>query len=208
MPTKNLFKKAKEAAPDKKTTAKDSKVRVTIDQPDFFEKVDRLSTLTDNMKREKAEADMIHDEIKDLGKTAWADLYQKTGKNPGTIVLEAKEGLDTAQVMYVPSDKYISINKDRAEALIETYGEDIVEEKTTFQFDNEMIEKYGEVLSNLIENCDEITDADKEKIIKAVTTFSIAKGTIDKMKAYGDVDMIVEEVKPVISLKNVEVIKG
>lgn len=208
MSTKNLFAKAKQAAPDKKTAAKDAKVRVTIDQPDFFEKVDRLSALNENLKRDKAEADMIHDEIKDLGKTAWADLYQKTGKNPGTIVLESKEGLDTAMVQFIPSDKYISINKDRAEALIETYGEDIVEENTTFAFDNTMIERYGEVLSSLIENCDEIADADKEKIIKAVTTFSIAKGTIDKMKAYGDVDMIVEEVKPVISLKNVEIVKG
>lgn len=204
----NLFKKAKESAPDKKTAAKDAKVRVTVDQPDFFEKVERLSFLNDNMKREKAEADMIHDEIKDLGKTEWSKLYQNTGKNPGTIVLEAKEGLDVAQLQFVPSDKYITINKDRAEALVETYGEDIVEETTTFAFDNTMIERYGEVLSNLIENCDEIAEADKEKIIKAVTTFSIAKGTIDKMKAYGDVDMIVEEVKPVISLKNAEVIKG
>jgi hypothetical protein len=204
----NLFKKAKEAAPDKKTTAKDSKVRVTVDQPDFFEKVKRLSILNDNMKREKAEADMIHDEIKDLGKAEWAKVYQNTGKNPGTIILEAKQGLDVAQLQFVPSDKYISINRERAEALIEIYGEDIVEENTTFQFDNSMIEKYGEVLSKLIENCDEIAEADKEKIIKAVTTFSIARGTIDKMKAYGDVSMVIEEVKPVISLKNIEVIKG
>lgn len=204
----NLFSKAKQSAPDKKTAAKDTKVRVTIEQPDFFEKVERLSILNDNMKREKAEADMIHDEIKEIGKAEWAKLYQNTSKNPGTIVLEAKDGLDVAQLQLVPSDKYISINKDRAEALIETYGEDIVEENTTFAFDNTMIEKYGEVLSSLIENCGEIADADKEKIIKAVTTFSIAKGTIDKMKAYGDVDMIVEEVKPVISLKNVEIVKG
>lgn len=204
----NLFKKAKETAPEKTTKAKDSKVRVTVADPEFFDKVDRLSFLNDNMKREKAEADMIHDEIKDLGKTEWSKLYQNTGKNPGTIVLEAKNGLDVAQLQFVPSDKYITINKDRAESLIETYGEEIVEENTTFQFDNAMIEKYGEVLSNLIENCDEIADTDKEKIIKAVTTFAVAKGTIDKLKTYGDVDMLVEEVKPVISLKNVEVVKG
>jgi hypothetical protein len=204
----NLFNKAKASAPAKTTKAKDEKVRVTVADPDFFNKVDRLSTLNDNMKREKAEADMIHDEVKDLGKTEWTKLYQKTGKNPGTIVLEAKNGLDIAQLQFVPSDKYITINKDRAESLVETYGEDIVEENTTFAFDNAMIEKYGEVLSRLIEESDEIADDDKEKIIKAVTSFSVAKGTIDKMKTYGDVDMIIEEVKPVISLKNVEVIKG
>ena len=71
-----------------------------------------------------------------------------------------------------------------------------------------MIEKYGEILSNLIEGCDEISDEDKGKIIKAVTAFSVAKGTIDVMKNYGQVSEVMEQVKPVIALKNVEVIKG
>jgi hypothetical protein len=128
-------------------------------------------------------------------------------------MLEAKDGADTAQTMFVPSDKYITINEDRANYLVETFGETAVEEKTTFAFDNEMVDKYGEVLSGLIESCDEISDEDKEKIIKAVTAYSVAKGTIDKLKDYSeDTDMeivsIVEEVKPVIALKNVEVIKG
>jgi len=123
-------------------------------------------------------------------------------------MLETSVGEDTAQVMFVPSDKYISLSPEKAEALREEYGEEIVEEKTTFAFDNDMIEKYGEVLSMLIENCDDIADADKGKIIKAVTAFSVAKGTIDVMKNYGEVSQLMEEVKPVISLKNVEVVKG
>ena len=46
--------------------------------------------------------------------------------------------------MFVPTDKYITINEDRAEELKDTYGDEIVEEKTTFSFDETMIEKYGE----------------------------------------------------------------
>ena len=57
---------------------------------------------------------------------------------------------DVSQLMLCPSDKYISINTERAEALREAFGEDIVEEKTTFSFDNEMIEKYGEILCCLV----------------------------------------------------------
>jgi hypothetical protein len=110
--------------------------------------------------------------------------------------------------MFVPTDKYISINEERAEELKEAYGEDIVEEKTTFAFDSDMVEKYGEVLSMLIENCDEIKESDREKIIKAVTTYSVAKGTIDKFKEYGDVNEMLETVKPVVAIKNVEIIKG
>jgi len=123
-------------------------------------------------------------------------------------MLESCVSGDTAQVMFVPSDKYISLTGEKAETLREEFGEEIVEEKTTFAFDNDMIEKYGEILSNLIEGCDEISDEDKGKIIKAVTVFSVAKGTIDVMKNYGQVSDVMEQVKPVIALKNVEVIKG
>ena len=146
---------------------------------------------------------------KDIAKDLWADEYEKTKKNPESVMIvqESEKG-DTAQFMYVPTDKYISINEERAEELKEAYGEEIVEEKTTFSFDNDMIEKYGEVLSNLIMSCDDISDSDKEKIIKASTAYSISKGTIDKMKFYGQIDEIMEEIKPVVSLKNVEVVKG
>ena len=204
----NLFKAAKSTAVAKTTKAKDEKVRITVKDPDFFDKVQCLEVLQENMKRDKAKADMLADEIKDTSKSEWTGLYQKTGRNPGSIMIEGKKGADIAQVMFVPSDKYITINAERAESLTEKFGSDIVEEKTTFSFDNDMIEKYGEVISRMIEESNEIDEDDKGKIIKAVAAFSIAKGTIDKMKTYGQVEEIMEEVKPVIALKNVEVIKG
>jgi hypothetical protein len=204
----NLFAKAKSTATTKTTDKKDSKTRINVADPSFFEKIQTLESLQDRMKSDKAKADMISDELKDLGKEKWSEMYQKTGRNPGSVMLESRVGEDTAQVMFVPSDKYISLTGEKAEVLREEFGEDIVEEKTTFAFDNDMIEKYGEILSNLIEGCDEISDEDKGKIIKAVTAFSVAKGTIDVMKNYGQVSEVMEQVKPVIALKNVEVIKG
>jgi hypothetical protein len=110
--------------------------------------------------------------------------------------------------MFIPTDKYITITPERAEELQETYGAEIVEEETTFSFDSAMIEKYGEILSRLIEESDEIKDTDKEKIIKATTKYSVAKGTIDKFATYGDVNEVMDAVKPVVALKNVEIIKG
>lgn len=209
----NLFNKAKKSATPKTTKAKDEKVRVKVKDADFFSKIKELEQLQENMKRDKAKADMISDEVKEIGKLEWSKVYDKTGKNPGSIMLEARDGLDIAQTMFVPSDKYISINEDRAKYLTETFGEAVVEEKTSFSFDNEMVDKYGEILSRLIEESDEIDEDDKEKIIKATTVYSVAKGTIDKLKDYSeesDVEIIsiVEEVKPVIAIKNVEVIKG
>ena len=205
----NLFSKAKKAAPAKTTKAKDKKVRLVVENSNFFDKVQTLETLQETLKSAKAKADLISDELKDIAKDKWAAQYESTKVNPESVmIVQENENGDTAQFMFVPTDKYISINEERAEELKEAYGDDIVEEKTTFSFDNDMIEKYGEVLSMLIENCDEITEADKEKIIKAVTTYSVAKGTIDKFNQYGEVVEMIETVKPVVAIKNVEIIKG
>jgi len=207
MATKNLFSKAKSAAP-KTTTAKDQKVRISIEDPTFFEKIQKLESLQDQMKMAKAKSDMISDELRDLGKSEWANLYDKTGKNPGSVMLEQVQGEDVAQLMFVPSDKYITITEARAEELRDVYGDEIVTEETTFGFDSAMIEKYGEILSRLIEESDEISDRDKEKIITAKTTYSVAKGTIDNLSKFGEVSVVMEDVKPVVALKNVEIIKG
>ena len=203
----NLFSKAKKAAPVTKA-AKDKKVRLQVTDPTFFSKVEKLEQLNDTLKSAKAQADMISDEIKDLAKSEWVDYYSQTGKNPESVMIVQEVAGDTAQVMFIPTDKYITVTEARAEELRETYGEEIVEEDTTFSFDSTMIEKYGEVLSMLIENCAEISEADREKIIKATTKYSVAKGTIDKLNQYGDVTEVMEAVKPVVALKNVEVIKG
>lgn len=205
----NLFTKAKKSETPKKTSAKDKKVRLVVEDSSFFSKVQTLEELQETMKSAKAKADLISDELKDIAKDLWSEEYEKTKKNPESVmIVQESESGDTAQFMYVPTDKYISINEERAEELKEAYGEDIVEEKTTFAFDSEMVEKYGEVLSMLIENCNEIKESDREKIIKAVTTYSVAKGTIDKFKQYGDVSEMIETVKPVVAIKNVEIIKG
>ena len=204
----SLFAKAKKNQVEKPKSAKDKKIRLTVTDPNFFSKVEKLEQLNDRMKSDKAQADMISDELKDLAKSEWCDYYTKTGKNPESVMIVQEVAGDTASMMLVPSDKYITVTEARAEELRETYGEEIVEEETTFSFDSTMIEKYGEVLSMLIENCADIADADREKIIKATTKYSVAKGTIDKLNQYGDVTEVMEAVKPVVALKNVEVIKG
>jgi hypothetical protein len=204
----NLFTKAAKSATPKTTKAKDEKVRLTVEDVNFFDKVQKLEELNDAMKSAKAKADMISDEIRDVAKNAWLNQYDKTGKNPESVMICQENGEDVAQLMFVPTDRYITITPERAEELQETYGQEIVEEETTFSFDSAMIEKYGEVLSQLIENCDGIKDTDKEKIIKATTKYSVAKGTIDKLTTYGDVNEVMDAVKPVVALKNVEIIKG
>ena len=204
----NLFEIAKDSQGEKSKKA-DNKTIVDVVNDEFFDKVQEFETLQDRMKRDKAKADVINGELKDMGKDEWIKLYKETGKNPGTITLQAEntEG-DIASTMYVPSDKYITIDKTRSANLRKEYGNDIVNEETTYVFDNKMLEKYGAVISKLILESEEIENNDKPKIIKGETSYSIKKGTIENLAKYGDVEKIFEEVKPIVSLKNAEIIKG
>ena len=204
----NLFKKAASKSTSQPVKAKDEKIHLNVEDPTFFDKVQKLEILNDQMKVAKSKADMISDEVREIAKDAWIKQYDKMGKNPESVLVVQERGEDTARIQFIPTDKYISINSARAEELRETYGEEIVTEETSFGFDSSMIEKYGEILSRLIEECDEIPTKDKEKIITAKTTFTVAKGTIDKLGKYGDVSDVMENVKPVVMLKNIEVIKG
>ena len=60
----NLFDKAKKEAPAKESKSKDKKVRVALNDSDFFLKIKKLQDLTERMKTDKAEADIISDELK------------------------------------------------------------------------------------------------------------------------------------------------
>ena len=204
----SLFEKAKKSAPVKTTKAKEQKLRLEVEDPTFFSKVQKLEELNDTMKSAKAKADMISDELRDIAKAEWVAEFERTKKNPESVVICQEVAGDTSQFLFVPADKYITITEARAEELQEAYGEEIVEEETNFSFDATMIEKYGEILSRLIEESDEIKESDKEKIIKATTKYSVAKGTIDKLNQYGEVSELMEAVKPVVSLKNIEIVKG
>ena len=204
----NLFSKAKKTSATPTKAAKDKKIRLQVTDPSFFSKVEKLEQINDRMKSDKAVADMLSDELKDIAKAQWCDYFEKTGKNPESVMICQEVAGDTSQLMFIAQDKYITVTESRAEELRETYGEEIITEETTFGFDTTMIEKYGEVLSRLIEECGDISESDKEKIITATTKYSVAKGTIDKLNQYGDVTEVMEAVKPVVALKNVEVIKG
>jgi len=110
--------------------------------------------------------------------------------------------------MFVPSDRYLKVDEDEVDNLKEDFGNDIISEESKYTFDNKMVEKYGEVLSKLILECDDIEEDDKKKIIKTTKNISIKKGTIDKMSEIGNVKEVYEAVRPIVSLKNVSIINS
>jgi hypothetical protein len=155
-----------------------------------------------------AETKVLIDEVKQRSIDEFRKLYEKNDRYPGSFNIKSTGmvGQPEASLMFIPTDKYIKINEERFIELSSAYGPTIVNEKTTYVMDSELVEKYGEPLSNAIAKITEIPDSDKAKLIKALVSFEIAKGTIQELHKYrATIGEMLEEIKPVYQMKNVKV---
>jgi hypothetical protein len=199
MATKNLFAVAKEKAPEKKAASKE-KNAVQVNH--ITDELERLAEINEKIDALTAEAKMLTEVVKTTGIEEFTNLYNG-GKYPGSFNMQA----GNASVMFIPMDRYIKIDSDRKEELINKYGEEIIEEKTTYTMDTALVEKYAEEISKLIMSSKKITDEDKERLIGANVEVSIKKGTIstitESFKSF-PIEEVLEDIKPVYQLKNVK----
>jgi hypothetical protein len=202
----NLFKAAKEKGAT--ASAAPTKTEVEINDPIFHANLSRLAELNAQIDELMAETKVLTDEVKGRSIDEFRKLYEKNERYPGSFNIKSTGmvGQPEASLMFIPTDKYIKINEERFIELSSTYGPTIVNEKTTYVMDSELVEKYGEPLSNAIAKITEIPDSDKAKLIKALVSFEIAKGTIQELHKYrATVGEMLEEIKPVYQMKNVKV---
>lgn len=194
----NLFAAAKTAAPAKPAKAQKEVVKINS----ISAELERLAQVQEQIDALSAEAKLLTETVKAESINAFVDLYEKKASYPGSFEIEA----GNASMLFIPMDKYITINEERAEELQSKYGAEIVEENTTYTMDAALVEKYGEEISNLIMKSKKIAEEDKSKLIGATVKYAVKKGTItaitEKFADYG-VDEVVVDIKPVFSMKNV-----
>ena len=206
----NLFNKAKAKSTDtKKTKTKDkSHVVPSFDSPvemaEFHAKLVKLATLREQIDTLEADIKDADGFIREVGLNEFVKIIESTGKRESSFILSSGEN---ASVMVVVQDKYKSINEERAQYLKETYGEEIVDEQTEFKFNNEVLERNQEAISQLIESCGEISKEDKENLIVGITKYSVKKGFIDSIYKFSrekdvSVMQMVTEVEPQLQLKS------
>jgi len=150
----------------------------------------------------KAEAEGI---IKPHANELWLDRIQKTGRKPESFILSSDKHDNS--LLYIVSDAYKKIDRERYEYLSDTYGKDIVSDNSEYTMDKKMIQKYGAEISAAIMGAKGIPAADKSQIIQKIEKYSVAKGTIDKLKEFAtkaktDVATIFSEIIPTQSLKS------
>lgn len=190
-----------------KSQAKEFK-RITIKDKSFFNDIKEYNSLQKDIKTLKDSSDLIFSELKSVSKEKWLEDYNNNFANPGTVILESAVDGERAELTFLPSDRYLKINKEKANELKENYGDGIIESESTYTIDTKMAKKYGKIITKLILDSDEIEEKDKKKIIKLDKTYSIRKGSIDNLSEYGDVEEIFKEINPVVSIKNISLIKS
>lgn len=192
----NIFDSAK-GKPKPSSSAKD---KPTVEVDGIEGQLNELQNLKTQIANLETQLDVVTDEIKTIAKEKFVELYLEKGRNPNTFLLKDGSGC----VMVIPTDKYISIkDEDRANQLIETYGEDIVTIDEKYYFNPEVLERNMKAIEKLIRDAKGISDADKQNLLVREVKYSVTKGTIDELADYGeDMESVINDIQPIITLKN------
>jgi hypothetical protein len=207
----SLFEKAKtkQAA---KPAAKKSKDEVVVSSNSDFANLKRLEELKLAKAQIEAEEAIIYGQVKTLGVCSFNNKYQEDGKFTDSfkVVVKTEDSQQSGEFLFAPTDRYIKIDEDRATFLKNKYGEEVVSEETVYTLDKDMVQEYGQIISDLLENCTLIKEADKAKIIKAETATTVKKGVIklfrsnDRLRKF-NCEELTNDFQPVFMIKGVKV---
>ena len=189
--TTNLFATATKV----KETAKKTDKKV-INAPELGNKIQRFAELKQLIDSATGELKMIEGDIKGIGKKLFMSEYKAQRSTPDNFKIQDETG---NSCMFICMDKYTIVDETKAGILANFEG--LLAENVVYKFNADLVEKYGAVLSELILNCSDIDDLDKGNLISGEKTFSVAKGSIDRLMQYANPEQVYELINPIVALK-------
>ena len=167
----SLFKNAtkKDSQPKKS-----DKPTVVINDKSLEKKFQDFMELKTKFDSYKAQLDLIKGELTPIGMNLFIELYQDKGIYPESFNVVA----GTMQSMFVPTDKYSKLSEEQFTFLTKKYGDDIVEKQTEYVMNTDLVNEYGDQISEAIEKSKKIPDEVKKNLIMIKESLSVAKGTI------------------------------
>jgi hypothetical protein len=198
-----MFDKAKKKAPAK-SAKKDEKISVKVQNNPKFDNAVNTAAINDTKIKElKAELDSAKTLINEIAREEYAKLYESNKRNVGSFNLVSDNG---ASFMFLPTKRYLKVTEDRAEHLKETYGEDTVEENTTYGFNSTILEKHMDAIADLLMKADFMTDEEKDALIVANTSYNVKKDILDnfyvlKTEKEIEIEDAIEDFAPVCQIK-------
>jgi hypothetical protein len=122
--------------------------------------------------------------------------YRQQRSTPDNFKIQDETG---NSCMLIVMDKYTIVDEVKANVLGNYDG--LLAENVVYKFNADLVEKYGAVLSELILNSADIDDMDKGNLISGEKTFSVAKGSIDRLLQYDNPEQVFELINPIVALK-------
>jgi len=191
MKTTNLF-----AATTTKTAAPKKADKKVLPAHDLGDKVSRYADLKHQIEALTGELKMIEGDIKVRGKSLFLEQYKADKRTPENFKIQDETG---ATCMFIVMDKYTSVDDTKAELLGNFDG--LLGEQVVYKFNPELVEKYGAILSDLIISSPDIEEADKGQLISGERTYSVAKGSIDRLLQFANPEQVMELINPICAIK-------
>lgn len=197
-PKKSLFETAKVVP----ATAASKKKRERVEVAGIADQIARYDQLKATINNAKAEQEVIGGILKEIGREKFLDLYEQRGSRPANFDLA--DGNEN--ILLEVTDKYLKVEPEKAEILRQYNG--LLEEKTTYEFNPELLEKevaegmtIGDVISMLIQDSKLIPDEDKGNLITAKQSIRVPKGTLDRLMQYDNPRQVFSLISPILALK-------
>ena len=188
---KSLFDMAKKTD----TPKSKSKVKPEVRVVGIESEIARYDDLKEIINNAKAEQEIIGGKLKQIGKEQFLEIYEEKGNKPENFNLADGD----EEILFIVMDKYKKVEPEK-QAILEQY-DGLLEVVTTYSFNPEVLDRVGEVVSNLILESKDLSDDDKNKLIIKDTIVGIKKGTIDRLMDYEDPEQIFDLIEPILALK-------
>jgi hypothetical protein len=191
MKTTNLF-----AATTTKTAAPKKADKKVVSAHELGDKVKRFADLKNQIDALTGELKMIEGDIKGKGRELFVQEYKRERRTPENFKIQDQTG---SSCLFIVMDKYTAVDDEKAAILKDFDG--LLGENVVYKFNTELVEKYGSVLSELILNCPDIADEDKGNLISGERTYSVNKGSIDRLLQFANPEQVLELINPICALK-------
>jgi hypothetical protein len=191
MKTTNLF-----AATTTKTAAPKKADKKVVSAHELGDKVKRFADLKNQIDALTGELKMIEGDIKGKGRELFVQEYKRERRTPDNFKIQDQTG---SSCLFIVMDKYTAVDDEKAAILKDFDG--LLGENVVYKFNTELVEKYGSVLSELILNCPDIADEDKGNLISGERTYSVSKGSIDRLLQFANPEQVLELINPICALK-------
>jgi hypothetical protein len=188
-PKTNLFASAKKVDTKKENKSKVPNLLVTPELEEQLRNYVEAKAQCKDWQTKKAIAEGF---IKEKATELYLAECKKNERNIGSFKL--------GDVTVSVQDRYAKLDEDIAAIVAENFP-NVVEKTTEYLFNQEILRKYIEQISEALQKAD-IPEDELGSLIQAKEVIAVKKGTIDTLPTYGDrMPDLFQAISPIISMR-------